>query len=853
MLLRGRAAIVPHAAPVSSLYGPIRNERSVVRRNLDRGGRRRGRIVRGSELLRELLVARAQFAEIALLARELIAQRLQRVLQVRHFHFEHFDPRVAHRVSPNPVYFTVGLPQRWTMRQRIPWRRPLAAAALAILLCAPLAEAREKIGLVLGGGGARGAAHIGVLRTLEREHVPIDYVAGTSMGAIIGALYASGYTVDEIQKILDDMDWGDVFRDGASRDTLPMREKELDRVQLIPLEVGVGKHGLKLPPSIVIGQKLNLVLRRLLVQGREHISFDSLPIPFRCVATDLGKAQEVVFGEGDLTIAVLASAAIPGAFAPVRYDGRLLVDGMVTNNIPVDVARAMGADRLIVVNVSEPLRPAEKLESPVSILMQSLSGLIDRESARVLATLTAHDVIVKPDMPGITSLDFETVDEAVRAGEIAAIAQVAALRRLAVSPGEFAAWRSAHLRKPIGNPRIAFVDVRSDASRTAGLVRDRLGMQEDKPFNFDAVSEQIDRAFGAGTYQRIDYRLEEHEGEYGLIVRPVDKAWGPNYLRFGLQFEDDFKGHDDYQLNAELRMTGLSSTGAEWRNLLQLGREGGLTSQFYAPFGRLGRWFLAPQLQYLALNQPLRAGNDEVARYRVETAGGELRFGRDFGENTRLALAASRMHERTKRLVGDPLLPESIRADIAGLTLQFLFDSLDSVAFPTRGGRLEASYGLYRDALGAHERGDLARLSWDQAASFGRNTFTLGARASVSTDNVDSFGTDANLGGLAYLSGFGENELIGHQMVFARLMYYRRFGETQALIRMPLYVGASIEAGNVWDDLDGIAGRDLIKAGSVFLGASLPFGPLRFGFGYAETGDRSFYLTFGSYVRPGFH
>ncbi len=739
------------------------------------------------------------------------------------------------------------------MRHRIPWRRLLAAATLAILPLVPLAEAREKIGLVLGGGGARGAAHIGVLRAIEREHIPIDYIAGTSMGAIIGALYASGYTVDEIQKILDGMDWGDVFRDGASRNALPMREKELDRAQLIPQEVGVGRHGLKLPPSIVNGQKLNLELRRLLVQSREYISFDDLPIPFRCVATDIGKGEEVVFGDGDLTIAVLASAAIPGAFAPVRYDGRLLVDGMVTNNIPVAVARRMGADRLIVVNVSEPLLPEEELGSPVSILMQSLSGLVDRESARVLATLTPDDVIVRPDMPGIASLDFDKVDVAVRAGEAAALAQIGALRHLAVGPGEFAAWRSAHLRKPIGNPRIAFVDVRSDQSRTAGLVRDRLGMQEDKPFNFDAVSEQIDRAFGAGTYQRIDYRLEEHEGEYGLIVRPVDKAWGPNYLRFGLQFEDNFKGHDDYQLNAELRMTGLSSTGAEWRNLLQLGRQGGLTSEFYAPFGRLGRWFVAPQLQYLALNQPVRLGDDEVARYRVESAGGELRFGRDFGENTRLALVASRMHDRAKRLVGDPLLPDGIRADIAGLRLQFLYDGLDSVAFPTRGGRLEASYGLYRDALGAHERGDLARLSWDQAASFGRNTFTIGARASVSTDNVDSYSTDANLGGLAYLSGFGENELIGSQMVFARLMYYRRFGATESLVQMPLYVGVSAEAGNVWEDFEDIAGDDLIKAGSVFVGVSLPLGPLRFGFGYADTGDRSFYLTFGSYVRPGFH
>ena len=394
----------------------------------------------------------------------------------------------------------------------------------------------------------------------------------------------------------------------------------------------------------------------------------------------------------------------------MRYEGRLLVDGMVTNNIPVDVAHAMGADRLIVVNVSEPLLAADQLNSPVSVLKQVLSGLVDRESTRVLAGLTANDVVLKPDMPGVASLDFGKVDDAVRAGESAATAAYAALQRYAIDPAEYAALRSAQARHEIGNPRIDFVDVRSDASRTAGLVRDRLFTQKDKLFNFDEVSNQIARAFGAGTYQRIDYRLEERDGEYGLIVRPVDKAWGPNYLRFGLQFEDDFKGRDDYQLNAELRMTGLSATGAEWRNLLQLGRESGLTSGFYAPFGTLGRWFIAPQLQYLAVNQPLRVGGDEIARYRVDTGGGELRFGRDFGEHTRIAVVASRQHDRGKRLVGAPSLPDSRRADLAGVRLEYLFDSLDSVAFPTRGGRIEASYGWFGDARCARAR-DLARLS----------------------------------------------------------------------------------------------------------------------------------------------
>lgn len=716
-----------------------------------------------------------------------------------------------------------------------------------------IAQEREPVGLVLGGGGARGAAHLGVLRVLEREHIPVDYIAGTSMGAIIGSLYASGYTVDEIEKIMKDLDWADIFRDGPSRDALPMREKEINQADLIAREIGVGRDGLKFPKSVIIGQKLSLTLRRLLVQTEASQDFSKLPIPFRCVATNIINTQQVVFSEGDLALSVLASAAIPGAFAPVKIGDKLLVDGGVTNNVPIDVAREMGARRLIVVNVGTPLHTEEQLTSPVAILDQVISGMMERETNRMIETLQAQDVLIRPDMPGVSTLTFDHIDEAIEAGKGTAEKYLAELRTLAVSPEQYAAIREGQKRALLPeDTRIEFVDVSRERSRTAHVVADQLARLDGEPVSFSEIDRALVRVYGAGTYQRVDYRIEERNGEYGLSVTPVDKSWGPNFLRFGLQFEDDFNGRDSYQLNAEFRMTGLSSSGAEWRNLLQLGRISGLTSEFYAPFGREGLWFTGAQASYTSQDQPVRESDEEIARYRVSTTKGGLRVGRDLSDQTRISLSLIVARDKGSLLVGDPAAWQPLEAHVSGIEAGYLRDSLDSIAFPLRGMRLSASYSWFEDMFGADETGNLIRVSLDKPWTFGRNTFTFGARTSLSPDRVDSFTTSANLGGLTYLSGYGENELIGLNMLFGRLVYYRRFGAEVSLLDMPLFVGASIEAGNTWLDFDEVDTDDLIKAGSVFLGIPLPIGPLRLGFGYAETGARSVYLTFGSYIRGDF-
>jgi NTE family protein len=321
-------------------------------------------------------------------------------------------------------------------------------------------------------------------------------------------------------------------------------------------------------------------------------------------------------------------------------------------------------------------------------------------------------------------------------------------------------------------------------------------------------------------------------------------------FRLGLQISDDFAGSDDYQLNVEARVTGLNDKGAEWRTLLGMGRVATVGTDLYVPFSRQGSWFVSPEISYTALNQPLIVDNNVVAEYRVGTWFGALRVGHDFHDRLRLTAGLVRGRDIAKREIAAVIFPEKLRADVGGVNGTVLWDSLDNVRFPTRGVRAELGYTSYLTQLDSDSAGNLWRATVDSAWTQGRNTVLLGARASLSKDSVDSFQTQSSLGGLTFLSGLSERELLGEQMLLIRSIYYRRVTERSLLLDMPLYLAASIEGGNVWADYDDVSFGDLIGAGSVFLGIDLPIGPLQLGYGRTFDGRSAVYLTFGSLVLP---
>lgn len=728
--------------------------------------------------------------------------------------------------------------------------RFFATFFIAVCLLSSVAVANDEcIGLVLGGGGARGGAHIGVLKVLEREHIPICAITGTSVGAIIGSLYAVGYSPDQIEAIVSAIDWKDVLSDDPPRIDMPMRRKQEDFRYLLDFKLGIQNGRITLPRGVVQGQKLNLLLRRLLLPAWKVDDFDKLPIPFRCVGTDIGAGEGVIFDHGDLAMAVRASMSVPGAFAPIRVDGRLMVDGGLYNNLPVDVVRKMGATRVIVVDVSAPLLPEKELTSPFSISMQMLGMLMNQRTEVVLLAMQPGDITIRPELGNLGSAAFDRAITGVGPGAAATEVVLDELRPLALSSEDYAAYKSALPKLDFDTPLVRFVEVASSRSLTARYVEDRMSGVQSGPLDIPDIEHRVGEAYGQGSYERIGWKMVERDGLTGIEVLPVDKGWGPSSLAFALHLSDNFRGDSNFSLAAEATFSGFNDKGGEWRNRAELGQTTGLRSEFYQPWGERGRWFVEPAVYYRAIDQPIGSTGTTFAEYRLSEIGAELETGIAIGTTGQISAALLRGRSSARLRVGQPPFPESIREPYAGISLRWVTDTLDSADFPTSGQRTGIDVSAFRPVIGGVSNGEVARWTWDSAFSSGRHNLLLGARAAVSWDSPGSFQSVNTLGGFTNLSGLGERELVGDQLALVRAVYYRRFGDMSRLFSLPAYVGASVEAGNIWDARRDI-GVDPIIAGSIFVGLESPLGPIFLGFGVDDQGDNAVHLTFGSLLRP---
>lgn len=715
----------------------------------------------------------------------------------------------------------------------------------------------DRIGLVLGGGGARGAAHVGVLKVLEREKVPIAFIAGTSMGAIVGGLYAAGYSADEVERRLAGTDWEDVLRDDSARRDIPMERKN-DSFQLLErVQLGIGADGLKLPRGLIQGQKLLLTFRQHLLPVSEVKHFDQLSIPFRSVASNLADGSAVVFEEGDLAFAIRASASVPGVFQPVRDEQRrLLVDGMLAANVPVDVARSMGATRLIVVDVGEALMEVKDINSPLSVTNQVLSILLNRNTEEQLKKLGPNDLLIRPELGATSTADFPKTPEIIKIGEKAAEAVLADIRSFSASNEDYAAFTRTHQlpTRATGDERIAFVKVRQTRSRSAEMVERQLSDLVGQPFDPKKINTSIGNAFGDARYERISYSTErDQQGRLGLTVLPVDKGWGPNFLRFGLALDDDFEGDSNYRLRAELRMTGRNKHGGEWRNRLDLGKETGIRSEFFQPYGAQSSIFVRPFVDArVRVRRGGEPGDSEVEyRNRRYSLGAQLGYDQNAHRRYYAELAAGRDYSRV--ILGTGPNEFSSQAEHVRLALGFLYDTLDDSQFPRSGARLNSkliAFSFGRDANNqSADQTQLAEFSFDRAMSFNEHTLLFGISAGTQLNDEENglrLATLQNLGGLTNLSGVTDGRLFGASSLLARAIYYRRFVAADKLFDAPVYLGASIERGNVWRSIDDVCGCDMLTAGSLFFGVDTILGPMYLGFGRASSGDDAVYLSFGS-------
>ncbi len=708
---------------------------------------------------------------------------------------------------------------------------------------------------MLSGGGARGMAHIGVLKVLEDLKIPIDCIAGTSMGAIVGGLYASGMTAQQIDSTMRSVDWQEAFRDAPPRRDLAFRRKQDDRNFLVKLPLGL-KHGaILLPKGLIQGQKLQETLRQLTLPLANSTDFDRLPTPFRAVATDLETGNAVVIDKGDLAIAMRASMSAPGVFAPVESDGRLLVDGGLAENLPVNVARAMHADILIVSDVSFPLQPRSALDSALSISNQMLAILVRKDSDRQRASLGPRDILIEPILGLAAATDFTAPSTVIARGEDAARESMGKLAAYGVGDAAYRDYLARRATREPGLPPIKFVRVDAQSKRYEKTIMAEMQPLVGKPLDPKQLGKDITELYGLGNFETLDYSLVEQlsangaPGEdAGLEIRARRKSWGPNYLRFGLNLEDDFQGNSRYNAAARFVLTEINELGAELLTDVQIGSDPKVASEFYQPLDASRTWFVAPSARIQARELSIYSKNLPIADFRDREAEVDLDFGRNLGNWGEIRAGYHRTNGATRVRYGDPDLVEQ-QYNSGEYFFKFSYDRLDNVHFPRGGQTFTLQWDANRTNLGADISSDKVTADWLTARSRGRNTILLWT--SVGTTLDGQFKTNAlpefySLGGFFNLSGLAPSSLSGPNYAVARAIYFRKIGRGgEGFFEFPAYIGMSLEAGNTWQHRGDISLGSAHKDASMFVAFDTFLGPVYLGTGYDEAGTAAFYLFLG--------
>ncbi|ANC02433.1 MULTISPECIES: patatin-like phospholipase family protein [Pseudomonas] len=702
---------------------------------------------------------------------------------------------------------------------------------------------RPKVGLVLSGGAARGLAHIGVLKALEEQGVHIDAIAGTSMGAVVGGLYASGYSIEELEHLARTLDWQQALSDAPPRKDVPFRRKQDDRDFLVKQKLSFRDDGsLGLPLGVIQGQNLSLLLESKLAHTADIRDFDKLPIPFRAVATDIASGEKVVFRRGHLPQVVRASMSIPAVFAPVELDGRLLVDGGMVDNIPLDVVREMGVDMAIVVDIGTPLRSRKQLATVVDVLNQSITLMTRRNSEEQLASLHRDDILVQPALAAFGVTDFGRAQDMIDAGYRATRALDArlAVLRQAGGDSQLAVARSAQQRTPI----ITAIKVENDSKVSDDVIRYYIRQPLGEPLELERLQTDMGTLYGLDYFDRVQYRVVHKGEENTLVINARGKRGGTDYLRLGLNLSDDMRGDSAFNLGASYRMNGINRLGAEWLTRAQIGDQQELYSEFYQPLDVGSRYFVAPYLSLGSQNIEATLDNDPVAEYRLERYGFGLNLGRQIGTYGEVRLGVGKAWGEAEVRIGDQDLPK-VSFNEGFYELKYSFDTLDNVYFPHSGEDIGLTLRKYDRSLDSDSDYRQWQFNIDKALSYGPNTWVFGGRYGRTLDDTEVVTSSFVLGGARQLSGFRQDSVSGQNISLMRVVYYRRLTPRAYLpLDFPLYLGGSLERGRAWNN-DNEFDSGYINAASIFLGLDTPLGPLNISYGANTEHQKAVYLNLG--------
>jgi NTE family protein len=741
---------------------------------------------------------------------------------------------------------------RWS--RAVPCLRLAVALAFAVATAlvsappavaqAPAASPRPKVGLVLGGGGARGGAHLGVLEVLEEMRIPFDCVAGTSMGALAAGAYVAGVSPAEMKETISKTDWAAMFDDSAGRDSVSYRRKQIDDRFYSGLEFGVTKDGLRYREGAVAGEKIKLFFNALVRADLGERNIEELPLPLTLIATDIGTGDRVPMRSGNLTTAMRASMSVPGAIAPVVRDGRKLVDGGLVDNVPIQEVRDLcGAEVVIAVNVGSPLLKPDEVTGVVSVVGQMVNLLAEQNVSKSLASLGPRDIYMRPELGSITAADFSRQIEAAGIGRQTALAVADKLRPLAVSPEAYKAWRGAvRLSPPPQPPVVDQVHVAQTRFVNPEELRASVNQKEGEVLDSRKLAEDIVLIYSRGDLQSLDYSVLRERDKTIVKLTPLEKSWGPDYLRFGINLASDFRSESSYNLRALYRKTWINAYGGEFLTAAQLGSNQGIGMEFYQPVDYRQTYFVRPYISTEQKKVGLFFDGDRIAEYRVRESRAGLDLGVNFGVYGQGKLGWLERRLDSTLDTGSPQFPDA-KGTVGGVSAVMALDTQDFAFFPTKGysadlryfealheSNLLGKYGRVEGRLnGAWSPGDLVFLGTIEGGQATRGTVPL----------PDAF----LLGGQGRLSAFAPGQIIGNEAYgLASVQAQYRLTKPMPILGLSLLAGVSYEAGYMKKPITEPNLTGAINSYGLYLASNTLLGPLYLG--YSWTKDRSGRLYF---------
>lgn len=695
------------------------------------------------------------------------------------------------------------------------------------------AQNRPCVGLVLSGGGARGLAHIGVLRALEELHVPVDIITATSMGSIVGGSYALGYRYKEIDNFARSVDWSTMFETHPERPSLPWSDKQHDMSGYSDAKVGVSTDGLHLPSGIASTQELHIFFSSFADPADSVTDLGTLPIPFAAMATDLETGERVVLHKNvRLEDAMRASMSVPGVFSPVELRGKLLVDGGLVDNLPVEYARELGAERLIVVNVGTPLSDRKALANVLGVMGQMVNILTEQNVRASKAKIRSTDVFIEPDLENYSSANFDKIDELSEIGYKTAMKQVRALKSLSMNETGYNAWaRANHLFTEKSTEHDIYKIAISNVSKeTESRILDRIDVKPDEVKTPEDIAELSRRIWSEGQFKTAPYHYEETREGTKLVFTPEFMPTGDSLIRLGASVETDFNSSSTFNLAFMHELAHIGSVNAKWTTELQIGNERHVATELNIPIGHTERFYVNPYLDFQS--DPYNLYNVDIfdhrsekhpsLRYRQEDLRAGVRLGMYIGNDGILYGDAGYLRERMKNDTSVVDIAYKANSWYAGGG--FVYDTLDAPDFPSKGLYAKAYFTRF-----IKRSGDAADEIYSGAFLYPFGNGDWVGHVLVKGERATS-GADIHMGGVFNYSGSSYGRFSGTRSMFSRVMVAKNIAPGLKRMNMPVYLGATLEAGRLWGAMESIYDEETkaknIRAASLFLGFDSWIGPI---------------------------